>query len=47
MTSIVLQNCQIIEPLNEKTWARGWVFFGSDTNGGTFYSFRKEEIGKR
>ena len=25
MTSIVQQNCQIIEPLTEKTWGRVWV----------------------
>ena len=25
MTSIVQQNCQIIEHLTEKTWGRGWV----------------------
>ena len=30
MTSIVQQNCQIIEPPTEKTWGRGWDVFGSE-----------------
>ena len=47
MTSILQQNCHIIEPLAEKTWGRGWVVLVVIQNGGTFYSFYKEEIGER
>ena len=46
MTSILQQNCHIIEPLAEKTWGRGWVVLVVIQNGGTFYSFYKEEIGE-
>ena len=37
MTSITQQNCQIIEPLTEKTLGQVW---------GTFYSFHEEEKGE-
>ena len=36
MTSIMQQNCQIIEPLTEKTWGQGWVVLVVIQNGGTF-----------
>ena len=38
------QNCQIIEPLTEKTWGRGGVVMVVTQNGGTCHSFHEEEI---
>ena len=36
---------QIIEPLTEKTWRRGWVAFDA-SNGGTLYSFHGKLLSK-
>ena len=47
MTSMVQQNCQIIEPLTEKIWGRGSVILVVIQNGGIFYSFHKGQIGER
>ena len=49
MTLTFQQNCQIIEWLTEKTWGWGWVvlfLFRKLTNGSTFHSFHKEELGE-
>ena len=43
MTSVVQQNCLIIELLTEKTWGRFWERV---QNGVTLHSFHEEEIGE-